>query len=275
MQKKSTIIIVLIILLGLLGGLGYANRSWFRDQWDAWHKPNVPTPVTRTNAIVNANEPVSNDNINRANTNKANFNTNVAPKPVPAEYNLDVPFTTQAPLVNWDHAHDEACEEAAALIVDAYWNDKSLTDKAAVDAKLLAIEDWEVQRFGYYESTTVEETAIMLREYFNLNNVQIVEDPTVEQLKRFISEGKPVMVPAAGRQLGNPNFRSPGPVYHFLVLKGYTEDTFITNDPGTRKGADYIYSTDTIMTAMHDWNGGDVDNGRKAVIVVNQGLLPD
>lgn len=265
MRKRILLIIAIVVLLV---GSAYANRAWLRDLWEAWQKPDVPTPVARTNATANVNALVLNENANAG-------NTNTAQPPIPAEYNLDVPFTTQAPLVNWDHAHDEACEEAAALIVDAYWNDRALTDKAAVDAKLLAIEDWEVQRFGYYESTTVEETASLVREYFNLRNVQIVENPTVSQLKRFISEGKPVMVPAAGRQLGNPNFRSPGPVYHFLVLKGYTDDTFITNDPGTRKGADYVYDIDVIMNAMHDWNGGDVDHGKKAVIVVHNGELPD
>ena len=262
MRKRIIIIIVSVILLG---GIGFANRGWFRDQWDAWRKPDLPTPVARTNAIANANVFVPDENIDYEPLE--NKNTNIAPKPIPVEYNLDVPFTTQAPLVNWDHAHDEACEEAAALIIDAYWNDRSLSDKAATDAKLLAIEDWETKRFGYYESTTVEETVIMLEEYFKFENVRIVNNPTEEQLKRFISEGNPVMLPAAGRQLGNPNFRSPGPLYHFLVLKGYTKDTFITNDPGTRKGADYVYDIDVIMNAMHDWNGGDVDNGKKAVIL--------
>ncbi len=72
--------------------------------------------------------------------------------------------------------------------------------------------------------------------------------------------------------LGNPNFSGEGPLYHALVLKGYTETTFVTNDPGTRLGADYQYDFDTIMTAMHDWNGGGVENGAKVVVVIYPNL---
>ena len=54
-----------------------------------------------------------------------------------------------------------------------------------------------------------------------------------------------------------------------LIIKGYTkEGNFITNDPGTRRGADFIYSPGVLMNAIHDWNGGDVDNGKKVMIVV-------
>jgi hypothetical protein len=259
-----TKLLIIAVLLVLLAGLGYVNRGWVRDALENLNKTDLPESVNRSDVVAQTN-----GNTNAAtNTSNENVNAIPEPKPLPVEFNLSVPFTTQAPLVNWDHAHDEACEEAALMIVDAYWNDLSLSDKAAVDRTLLDIEAWETERFGYYESTTVEETVIMAREYFHMTNVSVVEDPTVEQLKRLIADGKPVLVPAAGRELGNPNFRSPGPLYHFLVLKGYTADTFITNDPGTRKGADYVYDIDVIMNAMHDWNGGDVLNGEKAVIVV-------
>lgn len=261
-MKRLLSILILIVLIVA----AWFNRGWFRDQWDDWTR--APTPVAVNRADIQANANVA------ANTNTTNVNAIVPtpePEALPPEFNLSVPFTTQAPLVNWDHAHDEACEEAAALIVNAYWRDQTFPDKAATDAKLLAIEAWETERFGYYESTTIEETVVVLKEYFKLTDVDIISNPTIEQLKRFIFKGKPVMVPSAGRLLGNPNFRSPGPVFHYLVLKGYATDTFITNDPGTRKGADYVYSTETIMNAMHDWNGGDVENGRPAVIVVNGG----
>ena len=54
--------------------------------------------------------------------------------------NLKVAFTSQAPLANWDHAHEEACEEASALMVDAFWHNRSLSEKAVNDAELVKIE---------------------------------------------------------------------------------------------------------------------------------------
>ena len=96
----------------------------------------------------------------------------------------------------------------------------------------------------------------------------MIENPTADQIKGFVAEGHPVIVPSQGQQLGNPNFTDPGPVYHMFVIKGYTADEFITNDVGTRKGESYRYDISTVMNAMHDWNGGDVENGAKRIIVM-------
>ncbi len=56
-----------------------------------------------------------------------------------------------------------------------------------------------------------------------------------------------------------------------LVLRGYTKDGYvITNDPGTKRGAQYAYRWSVLLNAIHDWNGGDVENGEKVVIVVSR-----
>ena len=129
--------------------------------------------------------------------------------------------------------------------------------------------DFEVKRFGYHRDTNVEEVAIVFREFYGIKAIKIVNDPTVEDIKKSLTEKKAVVVPAAGRQLYNPYFTPPGPLYHMLVIKGFTKDgKFITNDPGTRNGANFIYKSDVLMNAIHDWNGGDVVNGKKVIIVV-------
>ena len=62
-----------------------------------------------------------------------------------------------------------------------------------------------------------------------------------------------------------------GPLYHMLVVKGYTKDgTIITNDPGTRRGADFLYDPDALFNAVHDWNGGNVNEGAKVMVVVEE-----
>ncbi len=127
--------------------------------------------------------------------------------------------------------------------------------------------EFENSFFGFYKDTTAAQTASLIEAYFQLNATLIL-DPTIEDIKSAIVAGHPVIIPAAGRQLGNPNFTGAGPLYHMLLVKGYTSEGFITNDPGTRLGADYFYSYDVLMNAIHDWNGGDVDNGQKIVIVV-------
>jgi hypothetical protein len=53
-----------------------------------------------------------------------------------------------------------------------------------------------------------------------------------------------------------------------LVLKGYRADgAFITHEPGTRFGENYVYDETSIMEAAHDWNGGNVENGARVMIL--------
>jgi hypothetical protein len=93
---------------------------------------------------------------------------------------------------------------------------------------------------------------------------------TVELIKQELARGNLVLLPAAGRELGNPYFRRPGPLYHMLVVRGYnTEGQFITNDPGTKHGEQYLYSAKKLLAAVHDWNGGEVATGQPVLIVVS------
>ncbi len=188
---------------------------------------------------------------------------------LPTEINLAIPFTSQAPHKNWELPYQEFCEEASVLMASHYILNKSIPSPEYADQEMLKIKAWEEQRFGYYKDTTTEETAVILKEYFNIKKIEVIYDPTINQIKEAVAAGKAVIVPAAGRQLPNPNFRSPGPLYHMLVVKGYTADgKLITNDPGTRLGADFIYEPEALMNAMHDWNNGDVENGQKVIIIV-------
>jgi len=187
---------------------------------------------------------------------------------LPKEINLKIPFTSQAPHQNWEFPYKEFCEEASVLMAASYAKNRPISGSDDADAKMLDIKDFEEKKFGFYEDTNAEETAVILREYFELSKVSVVENPTAKDIKTALAGGKAVIMPFAGRQLGNPYYQQPGPLYHMMVIKGYTkEGDFITNDPGTRRGADYIYSSDVIIKANHDWNNGDVDNGRKVMIV--------
>jgi len=188
---------------------------------------------------------------------------------LPAEVNLAIPFTSQAPHQNWDLPYQQFCEEASVLMAASYVKGKVIAGPDDADAKMLAIKNFEETKFGYYEDTNIEETALILRDYFGLANVKTISDPNSEEIKKALAEGKAVILPLAGREIGNPNYRQPGPLYHMLVVKGYTKSgNLITNDPGTRKGADYVYKPEVLLNAVHDWNGGNVDTGRKVMIII-------
>jgi len=145
-----------------------------------------------------------------------------------------------------------------------------LVDPQTAEDELQKIVAFENSIFGFFEDTTSEQTAIFTEQLYGYTDIDIIENPTVEQIKENVSAGFPVIVPSAGQLLGNPYFTSPGPEYHMLVIRGYTKHQFIVNDPGTRRGEAYLYDIDTIMNAMHDWNGGGpITEGRKAIIVIH------
>ena len=188
---------------------------------------------------------------------------------IPNEKNLAVPFTSQAPHANWDLPYQETCEEASVYMVSRFFDgDQRLNiPKEEADAELLKLVEWQKEKFGHYEDTSVSEVLNILKHYYGLT-YRVINNPTVDDIKDVITQGYPIIVPAYGKALPNPFFSGDGPLYHMLVIKGYLEDRFITNDPGTRRGADFTYEFDHFMPAIHDWNGGDVQNGSSRVIVV-------
>jgi hypothetical protein len=185
--------------------------------------------------------------------------------------NLAVPFTPQAPYGSWDAPYKEACEEASVYMVHRFYEGtpEGLMNADESDRDLLQIVAFEQELFGYYEDTTAEQTTTFAELMFGYTT-ELILDPTVDDIKAELVLGHPVIVPAAGRELGNPYFTAPGPIYHMLVIRGFTDEgQFIVNDPGTYRGEAYLYDVDTLMNAMHDWNNGEeITQGRKVVIVL-------
>ena len=94
------------------------------------------------------------------------------PASLPPSINLDIPFVSQAPFANWDQPYQDACEEAS--IIMAYRFIKNLPlNPAIMDNEIKRMVEWEVERFGYYIDTTVEETATILREYLRLESTPV------------------------------------------------------------------------------------------------------
>ena len=186
---------------------------------------------------------------------------------LPVEWNLAVPFTSQAPKKDWTMPFQEACEEASIIMLDAFFTERAL-DAESATAEILDILAWEKDNLFHWVDTNAEETAQIIREHYGYKNVRVEYDITIEDIKTEIAKGHPVIVPAAGRLLGNPYFTQPGPIYHMLVVRGWTRDgKMITNDPGTKRGDGHLYTEETLMNAIHDYNSGDILNGRRAMIV--------
>ncbi len=184
---------------------------------------------------------------------------------------LPIPFTPQAPTANWDTLHGEACEEASAIMANAYFS--GMTDVTLkpefVENEITKITQWEQDHFGYYLDVNSEEAAQMISGVYGLQT-KILRDFKEADIKSELAQNHIVLSSTNGKLLGNPNFRSPGPPYHMLVIKGYDGDTIITNDPGTRKGLNYAYSFSTLYKANGNFNHKthEVDTTQKNIIVV-------
>ena len=146
-----------------------------------------------------------------------------------------------------------------------------LTSKIA-ETEMQVIKQYEELAFKKYDDTSANETASILKNLYGFKHIETRRVASVDDMIKELSEGRIVLVPLAGRMLKNPYFVSPGPLYHMVVVRGYDNiaHTFITNDPGTRRGNALVYNQELFFHAIHDWNGGDVMNGEKNVVVVGK-----
>jgi hypothetical protein len=187
---------------------------------------------------------------------------------LPLEFNLAVPFTSQAPLGQWNENFKEACEEASIIMIDAFFKERKLSKKS-VAKEILDLEEWEEKHLGSWRDASVQKVAFILKERYGYQKVNIIENPTIEIIKQSLYNGFLIIAPTAGRLLNNPYFRQPGPLYHMLVIRGWTKDNlFITNDPGTKRGNGYLYEPKKLLEAIHDLNEEEITKGRKVIIVV-------
>ncbi len=187
---------------------------------------------------------------------------------IPDTLNIKMTFFPQAPYADWSLPYQEACEEASILLAANLLNKMDL-DRKTFNMELLKLVEWEKVKFGNYLHTNVKQTEVMLNEYFKLKTI-LHEDPTLENIASIIAKGNIIIAPFAGKLLKNPYFTNGGPKYHMLVIKGYNLKTreIITNDVGTRRGLDFVYSWECIQNSIHDWNDEDILYGKKLIIEV-------
>jgi len=177
--------------------------------------------------------------------------------PLPDKVLLDVQFVPQGPLdpgpAHWA-VHAESCEEAASLMAHNYLVNRRVTMQGAED-EIFELVDWQVEHFGDEHDIYAEETKEMLEGFYGHDDVRVIKDVSVDQIKRELAAGRPVIVPAIAAPLHNPRYEEQG--YHMFVLVGYTADRFIANDNGTTWGEDYPYPYDALMEALNQ-AGGDI-----------------
>jgi hypothetical protein len=180
---------------------------------------------------------------------------------MPEKAYLIVPFFCQAPYQNqasWD-LHHASCEEAALL--QAVYYDKKIDsiNLKTIDRTLLDMIAWQKKHFGIHKDIHADSVKMLMTGYFGYteDQIHIIRKATIDDIKREVASGYPVIAPTYGRTLNNPYYTPPGPEYHMVTVIGYTKDRIITNDVGTKRGKDFTYDIPLFMKSMYQ-EGGDV-----------------
>lgn len=171
---------------------------------------------------------------------------------------LKVPYTSEIPNGSWIKPWNNACEEASIVMVKGYYfGYETITKQIAINdmSPLFKIED---KIFGSNADTDAARTAKLINDYTDFT-ATIKENPTVEEIKNELVEGRPVIAMLNMKNIVTPNhrFRAGGSYYHVLVIIGYDDTTgeFITNDNGNAiTGAGYRYKYTDILKNLHDFN---------------------
>lgn len=248
--KKYLLIIVVLILGAIVFYIKVLDRTL-----------KVEPEIT---FIQPVNQNTNSSNVNE-NTNISSADTATDEPKANSSVLIKMPFLVQAPLANWDALHEDACEESSLIMVYHYYNKTKIDSSQQGEDEIQKIIEYETKN-EYGHSITLSELAIIAKKYYNMNNSRIV-NASKETIIAELNNGKPVIVPAAGKLLDNPNFKNGGPNYHMLVIKGYDKNGFITNDPGTRKGEGFRYTYDNLLDAIHDWDPINIQNGEKNILV--------
>lgn len=204
--------------------------------------------------------------------------TTTTTQKIPRETVLQmVPFISQAPSSQWsDPIFQNACEEASMIMAARWAENRPLGPLNIVEEEIRTLSAEADERFGVDSyDTSAEDTAILLRDRFNITNASVVRDASLSMLRQAIEEGSVIIVPADGRSLANPHYHVPGPEHHMLVIIGYDPDTreFITNDPGTRFGASWRYGEEHLYDSIRDYPTGNhlpVTTREKTIIVITK-----
>jgi hypothetical protein len=205
----------------------------------------------------------------------------IAPEPtkllssgLPNKHQIKTVFVPQSPEKNWDQPWQDACEEASLLTVDYYYKNIASTNPQTIKNDLLKIFDFESQQ-SFTHDVNLDQMVVVAEKYLGYST-KIIANPSVEDIKKYISEDVPVVVPANGKTLyqENKHFKDGGPYYHNLVVLGYDDNTkkFTVHDVGTQFGAYFKYSYSLLIDSIHDFPASnqkeDINQGDKKVLIL-------
>jgi uncharacterized protein YvpB len=188
---------------------------------------------------------------------------------MPKSLVLSVPSITQAPGGNWSNPWGNACEEASATMVEAFYANKRISQSEA-NKEMSRFFRWEDATIGYNEDTDAQTIVEMIEATSSFKAVAIAY-PTIGDIKNELKGRRPViaLVNQFDFYRKKPTKRK-GDSYHVFVIIGYDDPKkqFIINDPA--EVAIKRYSYDRVMEALHDLDSEGEATGKPVVIFTSK-----
>ncbi len=175
---------------------------------------------------------------------------------LPPQVRHKVPFSSQAPLGDWSEPYQNASEETSLIMAHTWLKGKGDLGANEVDRHINNIIQKEQADFGFYKDTSAFHTSLLLANYFQHYNYQLLNNVNLKDIKEELADGNLIIAPVTGGVLDNPNYSTDARFYHTLVVTGYNnqESMVYTNDPGIRHGYNATYDYATFEKALSDWN---------------------
>lgn len=202
--------------------------------------------------------------------------TKILSSGLPDKYLIKTNFIPQSPEKNWDQPWQDACEEAALLTVDYYYKNITSPDSQTIKNDLLKMFDFETQQ-SFTHDINIKQMSLVAQQYLGYST-EILDNPSLEDIKEYLSQGIPIIIPANGKTLyqENKHFKEGGPYYHNVVILGYddTKQKFTVHDVGTQFGSYFKYSYSLLLNSIHDFPNSqrkeDIDQGDKKILILLQ-----
>jgi len=192
-------------------------------------------------------------------------------RPLPPAVHIHAPYYSQAPDGNRNLPWSMLCSEAN-LALAAYAVQWIPLSKEQFKEDILAMIPIQEKAFGTYFSIPMRDLKSLYDTmYPDAGNAWILENPSLEDIKSELAQGNLIIAPTAGKLLENPFFINGWPRFHTILIIWYDDRYFYTNEVGMSNGANYRYTHETVMHAMHDFVlEGDITRWDKLVMVVER-----
>lgn len=178
---------------------------------------------------------------------------------------LNVPYVMQAPFGNWnDRRQQYGCEEAAIVMAMAWVRSatNSPTDtifKEEALRDIINMSEYERVIYGFYEDTNAQDTARLIKEVYQHQNVEVKENISSESIKQELANNRVVIFPLNTRLTGMSVYNN-GPIRHTIVAVGYDDknDEIIVHDPIFRNGEYLWIPSKNLDKALWNYSSGNL-----------------